>query len=271
MRGCSSRSRGLASKRVSDSPESRVDVLGVHVTPGTVSALVETVLKWIANGEREYVTFTGVHGVMESQRDPALVAAHNAAGWVACDGMPLVWSSRAAGFRDAERVYGPDVLLALSAVAAERGLRCFFYGGKAGTPELLAARLTERFPGLEVVGTHSPPFRDLTDAEIDAEIALINGAAPDLVWVGLSTPKQERWMAARRSKLDAPVLLGVGAAFDMHAGLVPQAPGWMQRGGLEWLFRLGVEPRRLASRYLRNNPAFVARIVRHRPRPVRSS
>ena len=271
MRGCSNRSRVLASKRVSESPESRVDVLGVHVTPGSVPALVETILKWIANGEREYVTFTGVHGVMESQRDSALVAMHNAAGWVACDGMPLVWSSRVAGFRDAERVYGPDVMLALSATAAEHGLRCFLYGGKPGTPDSLAGHLAERFPGLEVVGSHSPPFRDLTAAEIDDEIALINGARPDLVWVGLSTPKQERWMAARRSSLDAPVLLGVGAAFDIHAGLVPQAPRWMQRTGLEWLFRLGVEPRRLASRYLRNNPAFVWRIVRSRPRPVRCS
>jgi N-acetylglucosaminyldiphosphoundecaprenol N-acetyl-beta-D-mannosaminyltransferase len=126
----------------------------------------------------------------------------------------------------------------------------------------------ERFPGLAIAGTHSPPFRPLTEDEAEAEVRMINAAAPDLVWVGLSTPKQERWMARRRPHLEAPVLLGVGAAFDINAGLVAQAPDWMQRSGLEWAFRLGKEPRRLWRRYLRNNPSFVVRIVRHPPKLV---
>jgi N-acetylglucosaminyldiphosphoundecaprenol N-acetyl-beta-D-mannosaminyltransferase len=123
---------------------------------------------------------------------------------------------------------------------------------------------------LQVAGVHSPPFRDLTADEVEAEIAMINSSRADLVWVGLSTPKQERWMAARRDALDAALLLGVGAAFDFHAGLVRQAPSWVQRAGLEWLFRLGMEPRRLWRRYLRNNPAFVWKVIRTRPTPIRS-
>jgi N-acetylglucosaminyldiphosphoundecaprenol N-acetyl-beta-D-mannosaminyltransferase len=211
------------------------------------------------------VTFTGVHGVVESQRDADLLRIHNEAGFVACDGMPLVWSCKYAGVHDAERVYGPDMMLALCAAAARQGMPVFFYGGKPGTPELLAERLGDRFPGLKVAGTHSPPFRDLTPEEVDAEIDLINASAAQLVWVGLSTPKQERWMAQRRAVLDAPLLLGVGAAFDFHAGHLRQAPALVQQAGLEWLFRLGMEPRRLWRRYLRNNPAFVGSVVRTRP------
>jgi N-acetylglucosaminyldiphosphoundecaprenol N-acetyl-beta-D-mannosaminyltransferase len=242
-------------------------VLGVHMVASTRASAVATLASWVDERRREYVTFTGVHGVMESQRDPDLRAIHNRAGFVACDGMPLVWSCHAAGARHAERVYGPDMLLALSSVAAARQYRVFLYGGKPGTADLLAARLTQRFPGLAVAGTWSPPFRELSDSEVDAEVAMINAARPDIVWVGLSTPKQERWMAARRPRLDAPLLLGVGAAFDIHAGLLRQAPRWMQESGLEWLFRLAVEPRRLWRRYLANNPAFVWRVARRRPAP----
>lgn len=247
----------------------RADVLGVHVCASTFANAIETLAHWVETGRREYVTFTGVHGVMEAQRDAPLLKIHNAAGFVACDGMPLVWSCRYAGHKNAERVYGPDAMLACTELAAERGWRVFFYGGNPGTAELLAEKLGERFPGLQVAGTHSPPFRDLTTDEIDAEIDMINASEADLVWVGLSTPKQERWMAARRDALDAPLLLGVGAAFDFHAGLVRQAPSWVGRAGLEWLFRLGMEPRRLWRRYLRNNPAFVWKITRTRPTPLR--
>jgi N-acetylglucosaminyldiphosphoundecaprenol N-acetyl-beta-D-mannosaminyltransferase len=251
------------SERTHLSPQ--VDVLGVHVNASSFADALDTFTEWIESGRREYVTFTGVHGVMESQRDPELVAIHNAAGFVSCDGMPLVWSCRAAGLRGAERVYGPDVMLAMSEIAAQRGFRVFLYGGKPGTPELLGSRLQERFPGLQLVGMLSPPFRALTDDEIEIENEIINEARPDVVWVGLSTPKQERWMAERRPALDAPLLFGVGAAFDFHAGLVRQAPSVMQRAGLEWLFRLGCEQRRLWRRYCRNNPAFVVRIARTRP------
>jgi len=156
-------------------------------------------------------------------------------------------------------------MLEVCALAAERGWSSFFYGGGDGVPELLAERLTARFPGLRVAGTWSPPFRPLTPEEDEAVVERINRSKADLVWVGLSTPRQERWMAAHVGRLDAHALLGVGAAFDIHAGLLAQAPAWMQRSGLEWLYRLGREPRRLWRRYLRNNPRFVVEILRQPP------
>jgi N-acetylglucosaminyldiphosphoundecaprenol N-acetyl-beta-D-mannosaminyltransferase len=156
-------------------------------------------------------------------------------------------------------------MLELSAQAVEKGWTSYFYGGGVGVPDLLADRLAERFPGFRTVGTHSPPFRELSLEEDQAIVEAINLADPDLVWVGLSTPKQERWMASHINRLDALVLLGVGAAFDINTGLVRRAPQWMQRSGLEWLFRLGTEPRRLWRRYLRNNPAFAARILLRPP------
>ena len=212
---------------------------------------------WIRRREPHYVCVTGVHGVMESQRDEVLRRIHNQAGLVTPDGMPLVWLSRIRGFRHVDRVYGPDLMLALCERSVVRGYRHFFYGGAEGVPEQLADSLRRRFPGLQVAGTYSPPFRPLTPEE-DAEIVqMINEADADIVWVGLSTPKQECWMAAHVGGLMAPVLIGVGAAFDFHTGRKPQAPRWMQRAGLEWLFRLLTEPRRLWKRYLINNPVFV--------------
>ncbi len=244
----------------------RVDVLGVPVSAVDMEGAVAEVTRWIESGERHYVCVTGVHGVMESQRDPELKRIHAAAGLVTPDGMPMVWCAHRAGASHVERVYGPDLMLAVLDKAARHGWRSYFYGGAEGVPEKLAARLVKRFPGLQVVGTYSPPFRPLTDEEAGAVVARIEEARPDLVWVGLSTPKQERWMAAFRDRLSAPALFGVGAAFDIHAGLLPQAPRWMQRSGLEWLYRLYREPRRLWRRYLRNNPAFVAAILRRPPR-----
>jgi N-acetylglucosaminyldiphosphoundecaprenol N-acetyl-beta-D-mannosaminyltransferase len=180
----------------------------------------------------------------------------------------MVWAGRRAGARWMERVYGPDLMLAICQRAAERGWTSYFYGGKNGIPERLAERLTARYPGLRVVGTMSPPFRSLTPEEDDAAVARINAAAPDLLWVGLSTPKQERWMAGHVGRVRAPVLVGVGAAFDIHAGTLRQAPPWMRKRGLEWFYRLYREPRRLAKRYLSNNPRFVLAIVRRPPRLV---
>lgn len=235
----------------------RVNLLGVRVSAVSFEEAIETLEQWIERGERGYVCVTGVHGVMESLRDPALRAIHNRAGLVTPDGMPLVWWSRLRGQRHVDRVYGPDLLLALCRRSVEQGYRHYFYGGADGVPERLAARLTERFPGLQVVGTYSPPFRPLTDVERARIVSRINSATPDFVWVGLSTPKQERWMSANRTALHAPVLLGVGAAFDFHSGRKVQAPRWMQRSGLEWLFRMATEPRRLALRYLVNNPRFL--------------
>lgn len=233
------------------------NVLGVGVSPVDMEAALRRIEGWIAGREPNYVCVSGVHGVMESQRDPELRTIHNRAGMVTPDGMPLVWLSRLAGFREVERVYGPDLMLACCERSVERGWRHFLYGGAEGVPELLAERLEERFPGIEIAGAYSPPFRPLTEEEDAAVVERIDAANPDIVWVGLGTPKQERWMDAHVGRLGAPVLIGVGAAFDFHTGRKRQAPGWMQRAGLEWLYRLLSEPRRLGRRYCVNNPLFV--------------
>jgi N-acetylglucosaminyldiphosphoundecaprenol N-acetyl-beta-D-mannosaminyltransferase len=197
---------------------------------------------------------------MESVRDATLRRIHAEAAMVTPDGMPLVWLARRAGYR-ADRVYGPDLMLAVCEASQHTGWRHFFYGGNEGVADLLVARLQARFPGLQVAGTYCPPFRPLSDDESDAVVEQISAASADIVWVGLSTPKQERWMAQHVSRLHGCVLIGVGAAFDFHAGLKKQAPRWIQRSGLEWLFRLATEPRRLWRRYLRNNPEFIWRVA----------
>ena len=156
------------------------------------------------------------------------------------------------------RVYGPDLVLATCQRSLTTGYRHFFYGGNDGVADLLAKRLTQKFPGLVVTGTYTPPFRPLTPEEDAEVVARINAASPEIVWVGLSTPKQEYWMAEHVGRINAPVMIGVGAAFDFHAGLKKQAPVWMRHSGLEWLFRLASEPRRLWKRYLVNNPAFIS-------------
>jgi len=240
----------------------RVDVLGVGISAIRMADALGAIEGWIARGERRYVCVTSVHGVMESQRDESLRRIHNAAGLVTPDGMPLVWLCRRYGFRHVERVYGPDLLLACCQRSVMRGYRHFFYGGAPGVPEALAERLQARFPGLEVVGTYSPPFRPLTAEEDAAVVRRINAAGPDIVWVGLSTPKQERWMSAHVGRLNAAALIGVGAAFDFHAGVKRQAPRWIQRRGMEWLFRAVQEPKRLIPRYLSTHPAFLWRVFR---------
>jgi len=229
---------------------------------------IAEVSRWIAEPQRQYVCVTGVHGVMESQRDPTLREIHNLSGLTTPDGMPMVWAGRRAGAHWMSRVYGPDLMLEICRLAAERGWRSFFYGGGVGVADRLADRLVTLFPGLEVAGTYTPPFRPLTNEESAEIVMRISDSRPQLVWVGLSTPKQERWMAEFVNKVEPTVFLGVGAAFDIHAGLLRQSPKWMQSMGLEWLYRLRREPRRLWRRYLRNNPAFLARIVRQPPRIV---
>lgn len=244
----------------------RVDVLGVGISAVDMTAALDEITAWIEQREQHYVCVTGVHGVMESQRDPDLLRIHNASGLTTPDGMPLVWAGRRAGAGWMRRVYGPDLMVALAERAAQRGWRSYFYGGREGVPERLVDNLRRRFPGFTAVGWYSPPFRVLDETEDAAVVERINDLSPDLVWVGLSTPKQERWMDAHVGRLKAPVLLGVGAAFDIHAGTLPQAPPWMQANGLEWLYRLVREPRRLWRRYLSIVPRFMLKIAR---RPAR--
>jgi N-acetylglucosaminyldiphosphoundecaprenol N-acetyl-beta-D-mannosaminyltransferase len=251
------------------------NILGVGVSAINMQMALDTIDRWIQRRERHYICLTGVHGIIESYRLEAVRAIHNSAGLVAPDGMPLVWLSRLMGFRHVERVYGPDLFLKVCEQSLTHSYRHYFYGGAAGIGERLASRLASRFPGLVIVGVHSPPFRVVSIEEDQAVIKQINEARPDIVWVGISTPKQEQWMAQHVNQLCASVLLGVGAAFDFHAGVKKQAPRWMMRAGLEWLFRLMLEPRRLGKRYLINNPLFVVlmtlQMLGRRPPAIRSS
>jgi len=251
----------------------RINVLGVGISAINLQQATAEIERWIETGARHYVNVCNVHTVMECQQAPELRAIVNGSGLATPDGMPLVWLSHWQGHRQAGRVYGPDLMLSLCDRSQATGHRHFFYGGNPGVAEQLTSRLKERFPALAVAGIHTPPFRPAGALEETAVIQAINHARPDIVWVGLGTPKQDYWMARHRDQLDAPVLIAIGAAFDFHAGLLPQAPKWMQRSGLEWLFRFVHEPRRLAYRYLVYNPRFVAATLlqiaglRRYPRP----
>jgi N-acetylglucosaminyldiphosphoundecaprenol N-acetyl-beta-D-mannosaminyltransferase len=223
---------------------------------------VARIESWIRSGAvGRYVCITGVHGVMEGLRDKSIRTIHNRADAVMPDGMPLTWLGWSRGQRAMDRVYGPALMLSLLEQSAAKGYTNYFYGGKPGVVETLESRMTQRFPGLKVVGRYSPPFRPLTAGEETSVVEDINRRKPDLLWIGLSTPKQEIRMASFQGRVSAGVMLGVGAAFDFHAGLVRQAPYWIQRSGCEWLFRLCMEPRRLAGRYLRNNPLFLFHLL----------
>ena len=243
----------------------RVDVLGVGVSVINIPMGLKLIEQWIEQGSHQYVCVTSVHGIMESQCDRRLRAIHNYSGLTTPDGMPLVWAGRAAGARNIDRVSGPDLMPALSALARARGFSSYFYGGRPGVAELLAERLQHLYPGFKVAGTYCPPFRELTGDEDEHIVRVINSTEAHIVWVGLSTPKQERWMAAHVNRLNANVLMGVGAAFDVHAGLSRRAPRWMQRSGLEWTYRLAHEPRRLWQRYLYNNVPFLIRLAARPP------
>jgi N-acetylglucosaminyldiphosphoundecaprenol N-acetyl-beta-D-mannosaminyltransferase len=232
------------------------DVLGVNVSAIAMDDAIATLERWISEGRREYVCVTGVHGVMECRRDPLLRKIHNEAGMVTPDGVPLVYFLRLIGKKRTQRVYGPDLMREMTAVSGRCDYRHFYYGGEVGVAEKLKEALVGSVPGLQVVGTFCPPFREMTLAEDRAVVDAINAARPHIVWVGLSTPKQERWMAEHRRRIDAPVMIGVGAAFDFLAGTKRQAPEWMQRHALEWLFRLCSEPRRLWRRYAYIVPGF---------------
>jgi N-acetylglucosaminyldiphosphoundecaprenol N-acetyl-beta-D-mannosaminyltransferase len=237
------------------------NVLGVGVSAIHLSQAVELILTGIREGKRGYITVTGVHGVMEAQSDPELRRIFNSAWMVTPDGMPMTWVGRAQGHRTMDRVYGPDLMLELFEATRDGKVRHFFYGGDEGVAGKLQEVLTQRFPGVIVCGTYMPPYRPLTDDEERALENQIREASPHIVWVGLSTPKQERFMAAHLGRLATNFMIGVGAAFDMHSGRKAQAPRWMQRSGLEWFFRLCQEPRRLARRYFVANSLFLLRIT----------
>jgi N-acetylglucosaminyldiphosphoundecaprenol N-acetyl-beta-D-mannosaminyltransferase len=237
-----------------------VNVLGVAVSPINMALALEHITQAVQTRKKGYICVTGVHGVSEAQSDPEFRQILNHAFLCTPDGMPLVWVGRWLGQKQMDRVYGPDLMLAVMELSEQTGWRHFFYGGANGTAQALKVKLLERFPKLQIVGTYEPPFRPLQPNELQELQEDLRRSSPDFMWVGLSTPKQERFMAQHLDKLEVTLMCGVGAAFDFHAGKVRQAPRWMQRSGLEWLFRLGCEPRRLWKRYFKNNPLFVLRI-----------
>jgi N-acetylglucosaminyldiphosphoundecaprenol N-acetyl-beta-D-mannosaminyltransferase len=239
----------------------RVNVLGVGLSVLNLERARALIADAIATRRKGYIAVTGVHGVIEAQDDPEFRRILNAAFLCTPDGMPMVWMGKFAGKNEMDRVYGPDLMELICESGIAHGWKHFFYGGAPGVADELKTRLEQRFSGMKVVGTFTPPFRALNTEEEQALTAQVAAAKPDLFWVGLSTPKQERFMAAYLPKLDARLMVGVGAAFDFHAGKVKQAPRWIQRSGLEWAYRVSQEPRRLWKRYARNNPLFLGRVL----------
>jgi N-acetylglucosaminyldiphosphoundecaprenol N-acetyl-beta-D-mannosaminyltransferase len=241
----------------------RAEILDIPLAVSDYEEVMDWMDAAIAADERGYVTAAAVNLVMSAREDPATRAAVLDATLAVPDGQPLVWALKALGHSHATRVYGPDLMAHYCARAARAGTPMFLYGGRTPAAlELLEERLRARFGDLRIVGGESPPFRAPTAAEDAHTIAAIDDSGAQVVWVGTGQPKQELWMQRMRPRLRAPLLVGVGAAFDFHAGLVRQAPPWMGRHGLEWTYRLAREPRRLWRRYARYNPRFVVGFAR---------
>jgi N-acetylglucosaminyldiphosphoundecaprenol N-acetyl-beta-D-mannosaminyltransferase len=233
------------------------DLIGVKMSIVDIPKTVHCILEAIAKNQQGYVCVTGVHGVIESRDDPKLQEILNKAFLCVPDGMPTVWMGRILGHKSISRVYGPDLMLALMEATQHHPLKHFFYGGAPGVAEELQASLEKSFPGIQTAGAYCPPFRSLNESEISDLQRIVSSTKPDIFWVGLSTPKQERFMAEFLQLLDTKIMIGVGAAFDFHTGRVRQAPRWIRQNGLEWLFRLIQEPKRLWSRYLNIIPRFL--------------
>lgn len=246
----------------SDLPQPCASVLGVNVSAINLRLGVNLADEWIRTaGGYGYICAAGVHGVMEAHADPELRQIMNQACINIPDGMPMVWVGRLQGFRNMDRVFGPDFMLALCQLSVERGYRNFLYGGKPGVAEQLRTTLQARFPGLQVVGTYTPPFRSLTAAEEEDLLRHVLNSKPHIMWVGLGSPKQDKFMAKYVEYLQVPLMVGIGAAFDYHTGNLRDCPEWVKRAGLQWVHRLYQEPGRLWRRYLYSNPAFLWHIA----------
>jgi N-acetylglucosaminyldiphosphoundecaprenol N-acetyl-beta-D-mannosaminyltransferase len=239
------------------------DLIGVPVAMVDYDRAIEVMDGLVESRQPGYVCAAPVHALIEARRNPEMLEALRGSTLVVPDGMPLVWAANLLGEGLGDRVYGPELMLRYSDRCAERGHRVWLYGGRdQGSLAQLALSMRHADPGIQIVGGYSPPFRPLTQEEEDAVVEQINGARPDVLWVGIGVPKQEKWMARMRGRLGVPVMCGVGAAFDFHAGRVSQAPAWMQDRGLEWIYRLAQEPRRLLPRYLWFNPRFMLSFAR---------
>lgn len=232
-------------------------LLGVRISALNMESATEQVLKAAKAGTKGYVCVTGVHGVIESTKDPELRRILNSAFLVTPDGMPTVWMGKLRGQKHMARVYGPELMEKVCAATANEPLTHYLYGGNTGVADLLKQKLEARFPGIRIAGTFCPPFRPLTTEEETNLFQEIQTLKPDFFWVGLSTPKQEKFMDQYLSRLHTTIMLGVGAAFDFHAGKVKQAPHWIQQAGLEWFYRLCMEPKRLWKRYISIVPRFL--------------
>lgn len=238
----------------------RANVLGVGVSAINMAQALSLFESWLGNGRKGYVCVTGVHGVMEAQKDPSFRRILNDSLLTIPDGMPTVWVGRLQGFKKMDRVFGPDLMYEVCRLSVENGYSHFFYGGRPGVADQLKAVMTNRFPLLKIVGAWTPPFGPLSRQEEDRLLELVVEKKPDIFWVGLGTPKQERFMAEYSHKIPSKLMVGVGAAFDLHTGLMKDAPDWVKRAGLQWLHRLIQDPGRLWKRYLVNNPKFLWKI-----------
>jgi N-acetylglucosaminyldiphosphoundecaprenol N-acetyl-beta-D-mannosaminyltransferase len=256
-------------------PEKQL-VVSVGISKTSYQQVLELCRRWVSERktshatEARYICVTSVHGIIMAHDDPEIARVFNEADIATPDGMPVVWALRSFGSRNQPRVYGPTLMLEICKQAAERGHRIFLYGGRSDTLPVLVANLRRRFPLLEIAGFYSPPFRSLSESEDQQIQQQIRESDADIVFVGIGAPKQEKWMHAHRRSLPGVILVGVGAAFDFHAGRTPQAPAWIQRNGLEWLFRLAMEPARLWERYLLVSPRFLPLWARQRWRSSRS-
>jgi N-acetylglucosaminyldiphosphoundecaprenol N-acetyl-beta-D-mannosaminyltransferase len=234
----------------------RIPVLSLQVSPYGLAEATERILEWAVVGESRSVCAANVHMVMEAHDDPEFAQRVNGADLVTPDGMPVAWALRIQGIRHQQRVSGPELMLEVCRLAALQGIPVGFHGGKPEVLEALTSEIHRRFPSLFITYAVSPPFRPLSEAEEAETRDSIRASGIRILFVGLGCPRQERWMARHRGILPA-VMLGVGAAFDFHAGTLRKAPLWMQRAGLEWAFRLAMEPRRLFWRYFKHNPRFI--------------
>jgi N-acetylglucosaminyldiphosphoundecaprenol N-acetyl-beta-D-mannosaminyltransferase len=239
------------------------DILGIPIAMTDYEGAMHVMDTMVERRERGYVIAAAVHVVMVAQEDPEVREALQRSTLTVPDGMPVVWAANWLGENLPDRVYGPELMRRYNDRCAERGHRVWLYGGRdQGSLVQLTLSMRRKHPGIDVVGGYSPPFRALTREEEDAIVEQVNAARPDILWVGTGVPKQEKWMAHMRDRLEVPVMCGVGAAFDFHAGRVSQAPDWMQERGLEWTYRIAQEPRRLLPRYLYYNPRFLAALGR---------
>jgi N-acetylglucosaminyldiphosphoundecaprenol N-acetyl-beta-D-mannosaminyltransferase len=234
-----------------------VEILGLELGATSYQLATRTILNWAMSGESRYICIANVHVLMEAWDSETFRHVVNQSDLVTPDGMPLVWMMRLKGQSDQQRVYGPTLMLYVLSRAAKEGIPVGFYGGSPDVLRALIERMKTLYPGIKIPFFMSPPFMEMSNLDDGQVVEKINRSGTRILFVGLGCPKQETWMAEHIGRVNA-VMLGVGAAFDFHAGVKPQAPAWMQNVGLEWLFRLLTEPRRLWKRYLLHNPRFVA-------------